>query len=402
MIRAIGNKSNHNLEGKILKKNESIEKKQLQWCLEYVTDEDREWQVTIDSVPFVIGRADDCNLKLTDRHVSRYHSEIRISGDLLWIRDLKSTNGTFINQNKIEDSQLLETKDIISIGKYKFRVKSISSSLAGTNLDNIDATLFEERMDLDFYSFEPRFRRLLRKRNVIPHFQPLLRFSDMAKVGYEILGRVGDESLPSSLDELFDMAKRLGYASELSSLFREVGVEIGKDLPGSPILFVNSSMFEISDIDTLLASMQRICDIAPTNKIVLEINEKAIADKNELPMLRSALKKMDIGLAFDDFGVGQTRLVELSKTPPDYLKFDISLIREIHLAPKRLHQMILTFIKASHDLDIFTLAEGIECSEESEVCQKLGFDFGQGYFFGEPAPINEIKVKYQDKPYDQS
>ena len=70
-------------------------------------------------------------------------------------------------------------------------------------------------------------------------------------------------------------------------------------------------------------------------------------------------------LAFDDFGVGQTRLVELSNTPPDYLKFDISLIRKIHLAPKRLHQMVSTFIKASHDLGILTLAEGIECAEEA-------------------------------------
>jgi len=373
-----------------LKKNESLKEKQVHWCLEYVADEDREWQVTIDSVPFVMGRADDCNLKLTDRHISRHHSEIRISGDLLWIRDLKSTNGTFVNQNRLEDAQLLEPKDIISIGKYTFRVKSISPSLADTKIETIDTTLFEKRVDVDLYSFEPRFRRLIHERNVIPHFQPLLRFLDMANVGYEILGRIGDERLPSSPDELFDMAKHLGYASELSSLFREVGVEIGKNLPGSPMLFVNSSMSEISDIDTLLASMQKICDIAPSNEIVLEINEKAIADRNELPMLRSALKKMGIGLAFDDFGVGQTRLVELSKTPPDYLKFDISLIREIHLAPKRLHQMISTFIKASHDLGILTLAEGIECSDESKVCQTLGFDFGQGYFFGEPAPINEI------------
>jgi EAL domain-containing protein (putative c-di-GMP-specific phosphodiesterase class I) len=136
--------------------------------------------------------------------------------------------------------------------------------------------------------------------------------------------------------------------------------------------------------------MQKIRYTAPSTTVVLEINEKAAADTNELPILRDSLEKLNIGLAFDDFGVGQTRLVELSKTPPDYLKFDISLIRKIHLAPKRLHQMISTFIKASHDLGILTLAEGIECSEESEVCRQIGFDLGQGYFFGRPAPINAI------------
>jgi EAL domain-containing protein (putative c-di-GMP-specific phosphodiesterase class I) len=155
-------------------------------------------------------------------------------------------------------------------------------------------------------------------------------------------------------------------------------------------MFVNSSKFEIYGIGDLLKSMQRIRDIAPSTAVVLEINEKAAADTNELPVLRDSLKKLNMGIAFDDFGVGQTRLVELSKTPPDYLKFDISLIRQIHLAPKRLHQMVSTFIQAAHDLGILTLAEGIECSEESEVCQQIGFDLGQGYFFGKPAPIHAI------------
>jgi predicted signal transduction protein with EAL and GGDEF domain len=53
--------------------------------------------------------------------------------------------------------------------------------------------------------------------------------------------------------------------------------------------------------------------------------------------------------------------------------------------------MISTFIKASHDLGIITLAEGIECAEEAQVCQQLGFDLAQGYFFGRPLPISEIE-----------
>jgi EAL domain-containing protein (putative c-di-GMP-specific phosphodiesterase class I) len=55
--------------------------------------------------------------------------------------------------------------------------------------------------------------------------------------------------------------------------------------------------------------------------------------------------------------------------------------------------MISTFIMASHDLGILTLAEGIECSGESEVCQQLGFDLGQGYFFGKPAPIHAFYIR---------
>ena len=364
------------------------EGKQMQWYLESVADAGKGWIVDIASAPFVIGRAGDCNLKLIDNRVSRRHSEVRISGDVLWIRDLESTNGTFVNQHKIDQAQLLEVNDMISIGKYKFKVRSTSSSTFFPCSDTICETPSEVLKGQYLSSLEPKLKKLLNRRNVIPHYQPLLRFSDMAKVGYEILGRISDHSMPSNPNELLEIAERLGYATELSSLFREVGVEVGKQLPGSPAMFVNSSKFEIHEVEKLLASMQKIRDMAPSNKVVLEINEKATTKTNDLMILRDSLKKMNIGLAYDDFGVGQSRLVELSETPPDYLKFDISLIRKIHLAPKRLHQMISTFIMASHDLGILTLAEGIECSGESEVCQQLGFDLGQGYFFGKPAPIH--------------
>ena len=382
------------LSGRILKlKNMALQtflEKQMKWYLESLSDSDSEWLINITSVPFVIGRADDSHLKLTDRHVSRYHSEIHISGDFLWIRDLKSTNGTLVNQNKIEQAQLIEPNDIISIGKYRFRVQSIAPSSSDAENDTLYETLAEELPDLDLSSFEPIFQELLSGRNVIPYFQPLLRFSDMTKVGYEVLGRVADERLPSNPAELLDVAQCLGYGSELSALFREVGVEIGRTLPGSPLLFVNSTKFEIYEMDKFLASLKKIHDISDSSQVILEINEKTAAGTNDLNVLRDTLGKIKIGLAFDDFGVGQTRLVELSNTPPDYLKFDISLVRKIHLAPKRLHQMISTFIQAAHDLGILTLAEGVECSEEAQICQQLGFDLGQGYFFGRPAPINKL------------
>jgi EAL domain-containing protein (putative c-di-GMP-specific phosphodiesterase class I) len=362
----------------------------MQWCLEALTDAESKFLVNIKSVPLVIGRAGDCDLKLTDGLISRYHSEIRISSDLLWIRDLESTNGTYVNQNKVVDAQLLEPNDTISIGKKRFKVKTISPSMATNEPATLPAAHSKGLINFDLSTAIPKLRMLIHERNVIPHFQPLLRFSDMAEVGYEILGRVGDNGLPSNPVELLELAECVGRGCELSSLFREEGVAVGKTIPGTPLLFVNSCAFEIDEIDDLLASMQRIRDIAPSNKIVLEINEKAAAETKTLILIRDALKRMDMGLAFDDFGVGQTRLVELSNTPPDYPKFDISLIRKIHLAPKRLHQMVSTFINASHDLGILTLAEGIECADEANVCHELGFDLGQGYFFGKPVPADAL------------
>ena len=363
---------------------------QIRWYLEAVADANREWMVAVEPLPFIIGRDEDCNLKLTDKRISRRHSEIRKSGDHLWIRDFESTNGTFVNQKEIKQAELLEPGDIISIGKFKFCLKNVKSNSTAMAEETYSMDIAKEFRFLA--SFEPNLRALLRNRNVVPHFQPVLRFSDMTVVGYEILGRVADEDLPSNPSELLDMAQWIGCASELSSLFREVGVDIGKNLPDSPILFVNSTPLEIHQMDVLLESLERIHDMAPLNRIVLEINEKATTDTIEISRLRNGLGKLNIDLAFDDFGVGQTRLIELAKAPPDFLKFDISLIRQIHLAPKRLHQMVSTFVKAAQDLGIDTIAEGIECSDEAEICRGLGFNFAQGFFYGRPLPITEIDI----------
>ena len=362
----------------------------VKWYLEAVADTDREWMVAVKPLPFIIGRDEDCELKLTAKRISRRHSEIRESGDHLWIRDLESTNGTFVNHKKIEQAELLESGDIISIGDFNFYIKNVESNTTSTMSKTISMDISQELNYLD--SMRPKLRALLFERTVIPHFQPIVKFSDMTVTGYEILGRIPNGDLPSNPSELLEMAQCLGYASELSALFRDVGVDIGRNLPGSPILFVNTTPMEVYNMNVLLESLRKIHDMVPSNRIVLEIHEKAITDMNEMSRLRNGLEKLNIGLAFDDFGVGQTRLMELAKAPPDYLKFDASLIQHIHLAPRRLHQMVSTFVKAAQDLGIATIAEGIECSNEAEKCQQFGFNFAQGFFYGRPLPITEINI----------
>ena len=105
--------------------------------------------------------------------------------------------------------------------------------------------------------------------------------------------------------------------------------------------------------------------------------------------LKAALQDTQIQLAYDDFGAGQAPLLELIQAPPDYLKFDIGLIRDIHLQPPRGQQVIKTLVDIAKDLGIATLAEGVEVAEEAEVCVKLGFELAQGYFYSRPFQLPE-------------
>ena len=106
--------------------------------------------------------------------------------------------------------------------------------------------------------------------------------------------------------------------------------------------------------------------------------------------LRATLDDLGYLLAYDDFGAGQARLIELIEVPPHVLKFDLALTRNIDRAPVQRQRMLGSLVRMACDLGIQTLAEGMETRGEAQTCIQLGFDLSQGFFYGEPAPVEEL------------
>lgn len=69
-----------------------------------------------------IGRKDDNSIILADQHVSGNHAKIVIRNNTLFIEDLNSTNGTYINGNKISGKMKLANKDEIRIGSTVLKI----------------------------------------------------------------------------------------------------------------------------------------------------------------------------------------------------------------------------------------------------------------------------------------
>ena len=117
---------------------------------------------------------------------------------------------------------------------------------------------------------------------------------------------------------------------------------------------------------------------------MFEVHEEAVTDITQMAELSDQLHGQGIKTAYDDFGAGQTRLMELTEVPADYVKFDIQLIRDIHKAPLPRQQMVAMLIKFAQQAGSMALAEGVETEEEAIKCRELGFDLYQGYYFGKP------------------
>jgi EAL domain-containing protein (putative c-di-GMP-specific phosphodiesterase class I) len=105
--------------------------------------------------------------------------------------------------------------------------------------------------------------------------------------------------------------------------------------------------------------------------------------------LRGTLRDLSIQLAFDDFGEGQTRIIELGEVRPDFLKFDMGLTRAIHKASADRQKVVSMLAKMVNELGIISLAEGVESIEDHQVLTDMGFQLGQGFFYGRPAAVSK-------------
>lgn len=86
-----------------------------------------------------IGRAEDCTIRLLSSSVSRKHGQFTVSDQQLHYQDLGSSNGTFVNGNRVDGEQLLVDGDTLVIGDFEFNIAAHGDSTTTAQVDD-DAT----------------------------------------------------------------------------------------------------------------------------------------------------------------------------------------------------------------------------------------------------------------------
>lgn len=363
------------------------------WYLEsYAADSKRLWRLPLRDFPVRVGRRAGIGLSLPSPLISQEHAEIYLARGKLKVRDLGSTNGTFVNGVRIPNGKAasLYEGDILHFANAEF----LLGRLAPGERDTLAMTRTAVHLEVPRQLVE-RARRLngmLRKRAVVSFIQPIVRLGSRKIVGYELLGRGASDELPQSPKELFELAATFGVAGELSHLFRTVETPRLRGLPGRPVLFFNTHPAELEK-PGLAESLLALRRALPKERLALEIHEQAVTSPATIRELRRTLADLDIQLAYDDFGAGRGRINELVEVPPDYLKFDETLIHGIDHAPKAKHKLLQALIRVCQEGAIHTIAEGVEAEAEAHVLRELGFDLAQGYLFGKPAPITPKSKK---------
>jgi EAL domain-containing protein (putative c-di-GMP-specific phosphodiesterase class I) len=370
----------------------STEGRVFRWYLESLVEGGRQLRrITVYPFPFRVGRLPGLSLTLSSDSVSKEHAELFLEDGQLRVFDLSSKNGTFVNGERVEQSHLREG-DILHIAQVEYRLGRQEIEAADEQaLEAPTVSLGKTALPQQFVEGERELPALLEERRVTMLFQPIMSLPSGALAGYEALGRGQHPRLPESPLELFRVAAGVGPGAEaqLSQLFREKALELVETRPRLPALFLNVHPAELEQ-PNLIRSIVEAQEQAPHLRLTLEVHEGALDDRERVEHLRTLLSRCGVGLAYDDFGAGQARLLELAEVPPHYLKFDMSLVRGIDTAHPSRRRLLTSLVSVARDLLVYTVAEGVETAEEADVCMRIGFTHAQGFYFGRPLPIEQI------------
>lgn len=331
-----------------------------------------------------VGRTNASSFCLPAGSISKQHAEIERIGERLYVRDLGSTNGTYINGTRITERVEIRDGDLVQFASIAFRATHFSSLKISESIPHLTIT---DGL-LSWTQALLQFDRLMNEKAVIPHYQKIVRLADREVIAYEVLARSNYKGLEGPA-QLFSIAERLEQEETLSELMRTVGVRASQSLGNQKSVYLNTHPKE-AVTERFLDSLRTLRMLEPDRHITIEIHEEGVTRVNEMKRLRSVLTDLGMHLAYDDFGVGQARLVELTDVPPDVLKFDMGLIRDIDKALLPRRAMVKALIDVCHSLEIIPLAEGVETEAEHQACLDLGFSHGQGYLYGRPSANDEF------------
>lgn len=331
--------------------------------------------IPINASRFTVGRRPDSSLCLPFRTVSSNHAEFVTEPCRLVLHDLGSTNGTYVNGNRLSGAIELKQDDLVQFADVALRLQRHAGAVTSAT---IQEDVYDQALAL------VQFDKLMSERQVSPYYQPIVDLASGETIAYEVLGRSRLYGIETP-GAMFRAAAKLNLEVQLSNMLRWEGVLQSSCFATPPHLFVNTHPRELIETG-LIDAMRAIRETRPLQPLTLEIHEGAVTNVKQMIEIRAALADLDIRLAFDDFGAGQARLVELVNVKPDYLKFDITLIHDLDAASSQKQQMVSSLVRMARDIGIVPLAEGVERDEESCICSDLGFELGQGFFYGKPAP----------------
>jgi len=242
----------------------------------------------------------------------------------------------------------------------------------------MDLVDIEDRTERDRHTMLDRMDQLMANGGPGVVFQAVHALDGLATVGVEALSRFPAGS--GRPDEWFTSATRAGVGLELELAAVRNALTILPALRG--FLGIN-----VSPRTLVSPAFGRLVTSLPLKSIVIEVTEhEAVDDYDALNEVLRPWRERGMRIAVDDAGAGFASMRHVLTLVPDFIKLDISLVREIDADPAK-RALAGALAAFAHKIGSSVIAEGIETAAELACLRGLRVQFGQGYHLSMPGPL---------------
>ena len=279
-----------------------------------------------------------------------------------------------------------DSTQLSGLRKYAdFAMYQVKKTRKG-DLAEFDPVLYQQ--SIQTRQMRRDFQRLIREELVTYHFQPIVSAVTGRVEAYEALMRAKLSTLANPA-EVLRLAREEDCLHEIEriTLFRSAAdftarIESG-DIPPGRKVFINSIASQCLTQEETAEFTRRFSALLP--QMVIEITEEEDLDPAALAYKRAAFGH-PASFALDDYGSGYSNDLGLLSIAPDYIKVDLSIIRDIDTDTDK-QQIVSNIVSYAHQRSMKIVAEGLETPAEVRKVLELGVDLLQGYFLAKPGEI---------------
>jgi EAL domain-containing protein (putative c-di-GMP-specific phosphodiesterase class I) len=237
----------------------------------------------------------------------------------------------------------------------------------------------------------------IRNDEFVPYLQPIWSMDSQKIHGAELLARWhkpdGTVIGPYEFIEIIENTEFMALLSEklVREALRLIAPFIKSQMPDFK-LSINISPYQLAH-QNLVAFFELCCveyGIKPQN-ITVEIIERIFLENNPDAIAQLfELSAKGFSIALDDFGSGYSSLSCVVSLPVDTVKIDRSLIMGIKNG-ERSEKLLRSIVAMVTELDMDTVAEGIETEEQWLIVRDTGCKEGQGFMIAKPCNIKDCQ-----------
>lgn len=285
-------------------------------------------------------------------------------------------------------SEYTHNKDEIKVNLDQIHDLKVKNNALLARMNQMFDTIETSKNQIISFELEEKINQAIVKDFIKPYFQLKWSVKDKSFIGAEALIRWidGEISVPPNL--FISEAENSSIIIKLSEKIIGESIKFVKRVSSQQknfVVSINISPYQLANQDLVkLFKNELILHNVDPKHIEIEITERSFLDQNpKIIEQLYQLKELGIRLALDDFGTGYSSLSCVNDFPIDIIKIDRSLIGNIE-SDKKSYKLLAGIIRMMNELELETVAEGVETQSQAEIIENLGCDYIQGYFYAKP------------------